>query len=194
MAKSKSVLPRGFKAEAERISEQQRAQLGLSQFSPLDAFELAKHLDIPVCSFSDLLSEAETNQLTLAKDISALWMPNTDGDPIILYNPTHSPSRQQSDIMHEISHILRKHSTSEEIVRLCLQLNLHSYNKVQEEEAIYLGSCLQITRAGLLWALKQSYSYEQIASYYGASVEMVRFRINSTGVERQRAYMTGGKK
>jgi len=193
MAKSKSRLPRGFKTEAERISEQQRAQLGLSIFSPLNAFDLANYLEIPVIPFNELLQEEEAKKL-IEKDVSALWMPNCDGDPIILNNPTHSACRQQSDIMHEIAHILRKHTTSEEVRRLCLLLNLRSYNKAQEEEAIYLGGCLQITRTGLLWALKQNYTHEQIAEYYCASVEMVKFRINSTGVERQRVYLYGRKK
>jgi Zn-dependent peptidase ImmA (M78 family) len=193
MAKSKSALPWGFKTEAERISEQQRAQLGLSIFSPLNAFDLADHLEIPILPFNEILPEDQAKKL-IEKDVSALWMPNCDGDPIILNNPTHSAYRQQSDIMHEIAHILRKHTTSEEVRRLCLLLNLRSYNKVQEEEAIYLGGCLQITRAGLLWTLKQNYTHEQIAEYYGASIDMVRFRINSTGVERQRAYLYGGKK
>lgn len=194
MAKSKTHLPRGFKAEAERISEKLRKELGLSIFSPLNAFDLAKHLEIPVCPFSDFLSENEVTGFThenIYNDLSALWMSNCDGDPIILYNPYHSTYRQQSDIMHEMAHILRQHTISDEIKRLCLLFNLRPFDKIQEEEAQYLGGCLQITRAGLLWALKKNLSVEQISGYYCASVEMVRYRINCTGVSRQRAYIDG---
>src|SRR3954468_1218112 len=117
MAKSKCALPWGFKSEAERISEQQRKQLGLSIFSPLNAFDLANYLEIPVIPFNELLLEEEAKKL-IKKDVSALWMSNCDGDPIILNNPAHSAGRQQSDIMHELAHILRKHTISEEVRRL----------------------------------------------------------------------------
>jgi Zn-dependent peptidase ImmA (M78 family) len=198
MAKSSSLLPRGFKAEAERIAEKQREEAGLSKFSPLNAFDLAKQLGIPVCPVTEILTELQAEKIIhpidKSQEFSALWMPNCDGDPIIIYNPCHSAYRQQSDLMHEIAHILRKHETPDEIKKLCLLLNLRSYDKLQEAEAKYLGGCLQITRAGLLWALKNNYSYEQISEYYCASADMVRYRINSTVVERQRAHLYGRKK
>lgn len=192
MGKNKSVFQRGFKTLAERIAEQQRELLGLSVFSPLNAFDLAEKLEILVCPVNDLLPETEARKLTQPFDqsqqFSALWMPNCDGDPIIIYNSHHSAYRQQSDLMHEIAHILRKHETPYEVKKLCQAHNLRSYNKLHEEEAKYLGGCLQIPRAGLLWALKNKYSHTQISDYYSASTEMVRYRLNASGAERQSAY------
>jgi hypothetical protein len=40
----------GFKAQAERLSEKYRTELGISKFDPLDAFNLAAHLQIPMSS------------------------------------------------------------------------------------------------------------------------------------------------
>lgn len=189
---SKSVLKRGFKAEAERISEQYRQKLGFSKFDPLDAFVLAKHLDIPVFSvdeaFAGDLSSPHLPKLHDTSKFSAFWMPNEDGDKIIIHNHYHSEKRQQSNIMHELAHIIRNHEIPEETAKLCFLLNLHYFNKEQEEEAKYLGACLQITRPGLQWALKQNYSPEQISNYYNASVEMVKFRLNTSGVLIQRNY------
>lgn len=130
---SKSVLKRGFKAEAERISERYREEMGISKFDPMDAFALAKHLDIPVVSVDELdeLPEEHLNRLRQPSKFSAIWMPNEDGDKIIIHNAWHSSKRQQSNIMHELAHIIRKHEIPEEIARLCLLLNLHYYNTEQ---------------------------------------------------------------
>ncbi|HYG40565.1 MAG TPA: ImmA/IrrE family metallo-endopeptidase [Cytophagales bacterium] len=184
---SKSILPRGFKAEAERLSESYRAHLKLSKFDPLDAFKLANFLGIPIVSFYDFVDEQIASKLENTFD--AMWMPNADGDKIIIHNTKQSAFRQQSNLMHELAHIIRKHEIPDEIKNLVVPLNLHYYNELHEQEAKYLGGCLQITRAGLFWALKRKFTYEQISDYFGASVDMVRYRVNSTGVGKQLAYM-----
>lgn len=189
---SKSLLKRGFKAEAERKAEKYRDEIGVSKFSPLDAFALAKHLEIPIFTvneaFEGNLDSPYVSKLNDTSLFSAVWMPNEDGDKIIIHNNNHSIKRQQSNIMHELAHIICEHEIPEEAAKLCLLLNLHYFNKEHEEEAKYLGSCLQITRSGLQWALKQDYSHEKISDYYTASIDMVKFRLNTSGVLIQRSY------
>lgn len=190
MAKNSGVFVHGFKAEAERLGEEYRKKLGKSIFDPLDAYKLANYLEVEVCSVYDYLDEIEAVKIVGTrlnpKDWSALWLPDKDGGKIIIHNPNHSENRQQSNIMHELAHIIRRHETSKEIKMLCMQLGLRSFNKQQEEEAKYLGGCLQITRPGLMWALKRKFTVEEISEYYNASTEMVSFRINATGVMYQR--------
>lgn len=182
-------LPRGFITNAEKIAVTYREELGLLRHEPLDAFKLAEHLDVPIFTVSELFEEDrfqnEKRILTTPENFSATWMPNEDGDKIIIHNNHHSPARQQSNLMHELAHIICKHEIPTDIARLCLQLGLHYYNKKQEEEASCLGRTLQITREGLVWALRQGYSKQEIATYYNASLDMVNFRINATGVLRQ---------
>lgn len=187
---SKTVLKRGFKAEAERISERYREELSISKFDPLDAFLLAEHLEVPVVSVDELegFPSDHLNILRQPSKFSAIWMPNQDDDKIIIHNNHHSPKRQQSNVMHELAHIIRGHEIPEQAAKLCLLLSLHYYNTEQEQEAKYLGGCLQITRAGLQWALKRNYSEEQISDYYNASLDMVKYRLNATGVLIQRNY------
>jgi Zn-dependent peptidase ImmA (M78 family) len=191
MAKSNSNLPYGYKAEAEKIAEQLRAQMGLSKFSPLDAFNLAEHLDIPICPINQLLDPAEVEKMKATTNgkikFSALWMLNCDGDKIILHNPFHSPCRQQSDMMHELAHIVRKHEVNDEIKKLSALFKMRPLDPIHEAEAVYLGGCLQIPRPGLMWRLKENDTYQQIADYYGACLEMVHYRVKVTGVEKQRA-------
>jgi Zn-dependent peptidase ImmA (M78 family) len=178
----------GFKAKAERLSEKYRAELHISKFDPLDAFKLAAHLEIPINNvddFSGLISEGHLMTLRNTAKFSAMWIPNGDGKKIIIHNNYHSEKRQQSNIMHELSHIILEHQISDETAKLCFLYNLPCYNIAQEEEAKYLGGALQLTRPGLLWAIKRK-NDEQISDYYNASADMVRYRLNITGVLRQR--------
>jgi Zn-dependent peptidase ImmA (M78 family) len=189
---SKSVLERGFKTLAEKISEDLRKELRIAKFDPLDAFKLAAHLNAPVFSVSEVFADEPTSPQAILLNnpdlFSAMWMPNAEGIKLIIHNSNHSKFRQQSNIMHELSHIIRKHEIPDETARLCLKFNLHYYNPIHEQEAKYLGGCLQITRAGLLWALKQGMSHTEISEYYCASHEMVKYRLGITGAERQRAF------
>lgn len=81
--------------------------------------------------------------------------------------------------MHEFAHVLLKHQT----VGFDPQTRQPLRIEKNEEEATYLGGCLQIPRRGLLWAVQQKMMLTQIAKYFGASEEMVQFRINVTGVK-----------
>jgi Zn-dependent peptidase ImmA (M78 family) len=187
---SKSLLQRGFKARAERIAESYRDKLGISKFDPLNAFDLATHLGVPVVGVVDLrgdLGDDNYSRLSNKDKFSAMWMPNEDGDKIILHNNFHSLKRQQSNLMHELAHIILDHRIPEEQARLCAMLGLHYYNEEHEQEARHLGGCLQITRPGLLWALKKGYSETEISEHYTASLDMVQFRLRITGVLKQRA-------
>lgn len=187
MAKT-SVLARGFKTQAEKIAEDFRIKLKVAKTARLCAFDLAKFLTIPIASCEELLDSSSV--YNIKNTFNAMWFRNVDGDKVIIHNTTQSPHRQQSNLMHELAHIIRDHSVPEYIKTLKLPMNLYYYNEVHEEEAKYLGGCLQLPRCALLWALKQGYSKDKISDYYLASPEMVQYRINATGVMRQ---ITGWK-
>jgi hypothetical protein len=135
----------GFKANAERLAEKFRADLLISKFDPLDAFQLAAHLSVPIKTvneFSAWISDEQLSVLTDTSKFSAMWMPNSDGEKIILHNDRHSEKRQQSNLMHELSHIILNHEIPEEIARLCFLYGLSYYNTEQEQEAKYLGATM----------------------------------------------------
>lgn len=191
---SKSLLDRGFPKKAEKIAEDYRAALRISKFDPLDAFLLAEYIGTSIFSVDNAFEgNTEHPQYYLMQDVekfSAMWMPNEDGDKIIIHNTNHSKFRQQSNLMHELSHIILKHEIPDEYAKLCLQLNLHYYDKKQEQEAKYLGGCLQITKPGLQWALKRNWNTEQISEYYSASTDMVNYRLGISGVRRIRYHQS----
>jgi Zn-dependent peptidase ImmA (M78 family) len=189
-----SVLPRGFKAKAERLSLEYREKLAQHVCAPLDAFKLAEYMCIPIFTPNDFFSSKEdVNKLcgTPSQDTgwSALTMTTSTGDTIIIHNHLHSPARQQSNLMHELAHIICEHKIPEEYKKISLPIGMRFCNEVQEEEAKFLGAALQIAKPGLHWAFKRNMDYQTIAKHFNASEEMVKFRVNSTGILKQRAYI-----
>ncbi len=59
MAFKSNILPRGFKADAERHALRLREELHLSKFAPLNAFRLAEHMEVLVIPVSTLTLPAE---------------------------------------------------------------------------------------------------------------------------------------
>lgn len=188
------ILKRGFKASAERTAVDYRTKLGVGQTDPLCAFKLSAHLGIPIftpANFSISASDLNNIQGTSSKESgwSALTMVAGSGNRIIIHNGSHSPARQQSNIMHELAHIICKHEQPTPFNHISLPLSMRDYDIKQELEANTLGSTLLLPRPALIWALKGKMSIAEIASHYTASEEMVKFRIKMTGVMRQMQYM-----
>ncbi|MBC6432384.1 ImmA/IrrE family metallo-endopeptidase [Nostoc sp. HG1] len=96
----------------------------------------------------------------------------------IVYNPCHAPARYQSNLMHEIADILLDHKP----VGFDSVTGLPKRKQNNEDEATYLGGCLQIPKRGLLWATQRKMLLPQIAAHFGASEAMVKFRSNVTDV------------
>ena len=195
MAKQ-SLLQRGFKSKAEKIALEYREKLNLLPHDSLCGFELAKHLKIPVYTPEKIFPK-DTNLDDLIgtpgkdKGWSALTMKTETDSTIIIHNPLHLPSRQQSDLMHELAHIICEHGQHKLKDEVNLPFFMRKFDPQQEEEANCLGASLQITREGLIWAFKERMNKEQIAEHFNASLQMVTLRINMTGVERQLRYLRG---
>jgi Zn-dependent peptidase ImmA (M78 family) len=188
LAKS-SILRRGFKTEAEQKAKFLRIQLNLHPCAPLCAFQLGRHLDIPIFSATEFLSKKEDIDILKGKngnesEWSALTMDVKSGKQIIIHNPFNSAQRQQSDLMHEFAHIICKHKREQENYDFEIPFGMREFNDIQEEEAICLGSTLQLPTPALLWAKKRKMTYENIAVHFNASIEMVNYRMRITGIGR----------
>lgn len=187
-------LQRGFKSRAEKIAADYRKKLGVLPHEPFCGFKLAEHLGIRIETPNAVFPEG-TNLDDLigvpGKDRgwSALTMKTEENQLLIIHNHLHVPARQQSNIMHELAHVLCKHEYPETVANVRLPFFMRKYDKQQEDEAECLGSVLQITRDGLVWALKKRMSIEEMATHFNASAAMVNKRINFTGVKRQLSYL-----
>ena len=175
---------RGFKTWAERMSGELRQALTLAIHAPLPARRLAAylgHLVILPGEIPDLPQSVATTLYADGSSWSALTLPTPE--PLVILNPTHSPARQESDLMHELAHFLSKHKP-EGMLKVG-ELVLRRYNSEQEDEAAWLGACLQLPRTGLVWAIRRGMPALEIAKYFGASEQLVRWRRAQTGVDIQ---------
>jgi DNA polymerase III psi subunit len=174
-------LTAAFKQRCEAIAVDQRYRLGLAPNDPLPAerllLDLAPSAQILTPDQIVGLSQEQVSHLAQADDWSAgiVWR-----DPLrILIHPAHIGARRESDLMHEAGHVLLDHPMIDFSPDTGLPLREPHY----EDEAVYLGSCLQIPHLGLKWAVKRGYNCAQIAAHFGASEAMVQFRCNMTGVK-----------
>ncbi len=180
---------RGFKKQSEEKAIFFRRELGLHPYDPLPAQRLSEYLNIKILTPSEILEKTSDcyKILISSKEWSALTLPCMSGNRIIIHNNKNSKYRQESDLMHELAHVICEHETPDNRRIDGFEILLRNYNEQQEKEAEWLGGCLQLPRDALVWHIKRNLSVKEIAEVFSASQTMVRFRINSTGVNRQSA-------
>lgn len=186
---AKLTFKRGFKTEAERTSILFRKELNLKPHDFLCAFKLCEHLSIPILTPNEIDGLSPIYLENLLGKGSEIWsaatIPLDNNGYLIIHNPSHSLARQQSNLMHELAHIILKHTTSETSLISGLGGLLRDYNVNQENEAEWLGASLQLPREALSWCLYKGMSVNEISLRFNASEPMVKYRINITGVKNQ---------
>lgn len=177
---------RGFKAEAERTSTQVRKDMGVGDLANVDASQFAAHLGIEVRSASDLIDVSKLEAIDSAQPGAFSACTFEIGDRrIIVWNPLSLPGRVQSDIAHEVSHILLKHSVKE--IQQVGEFSFFACDPEEEQEATWLAGCLLLPRAMLVVDARRNLPAESIANAHGVSLQMANFRLRTTGVLRQTA-------
>jgi hypothetical protein len=182
-------LPRGFKANAERESVRYRQELGLRPSQALDITRLAGHMKVRIVSAGDLIdiSRLEELERIQAYAFSAATF-EISGRNIIVTSPLRTPGRLASDVAHELAHLALEHQLSE--VREIDGVPFRTCQPDEEEQATAFGGTLLLPRPLLLAAARQGLGPEEIAKEFNVTVEMARFRYNSTGVGNQMAART----
>lgn len=87
--------------------------------------------------------------------------------------------------MHEISHVICNHEHQEKVYDFEIPFGMRHFDEVQEEEAKCLASTLQLATPCLLWAAKKKMTFEEISKYFTASIDMIQYRMNMTGIARR---------
>ncbi|SRR6266487_236436 len=175
-------LDRNIKNWCENESVRWRRELNMYAYDPLPAQRLAQHLKIPIMSPTDIPGvEEQILQHLLGEDAgwSAITIPIGEDSHLIIYNPTHAATRYESNVMHELAHLLLGHQPIR-LRQLSGGIPAREYRKEDEKGAEYLGGCLQIPSKGLDWAVQRSMTQREIAEHFGASLQMVCYRCNMT--------------
>ncbi len=179
------ALRRGFKTEANEIALEVRSELGLRPIDRLDAWALARHLDIPVHPLSALRQQAPAALRHFSEVhpavFSAVTVFNGATNRAIYHNDAHSPVRQASNLAHELAHGLLLHPPTPALDdRGCRE-----WDRDIEDEATWLGGALLITEQAALSIVRRGLSMSQAAAIYGVSEQMVGYRLNLTAARRR---------
>lgn len=174
---------RGFKKEANELARELRAELDLRPQAPLDPTLLANHLMIPVRRLSDLLAREEAAvQYLLGRGAKAFSAATVfDGlRRMILYNDSHHPVRQTSNIAHELAHGLLMHPPGPPLS----DHGCRHYDRRLESEASWLGPALLVSQEAAFEIAWKRLPLAEAAALYGVSPQLMRMRLNVTGAKR----------
>jgi hypothetical protein len=189
-------LKRGFKAEANRISLRLRRSLGLTPEAPINLDALARHLKIarqieviivPLSRFRDVYPDA-VRQLSVI-DPGAFSATTVRCGPkryVIVHNDSHDEGRQQTNIAHELAHLLLEHPFT-------LPIDTYGCRNIDrdiEDEATWLGATILISDEAALHIVKSGMSTDTARRTYLVSEPVLRMRINGSGakIRAARAY------
>ncbi|MFH9735682.1 ImmA/IrrE family metallo-endopeptidase [Streptomyces sp. NPDC017260] len=177
-------LRHGFKAEANRLAVQVRAELGLHPTSPLAPALLAEHLAIPVETFSSAIAHDELVGRLLTTECEAVSAVTVHAGPrrAIWVNDSHDLGRQNSSAHHEIAHALLMHPPGPALdFRGC-----RHWDGEIEEEADWLAGNLLITNEAAWSIARRGTSSEEAMLQYGVSKPMLTWRMNMSGARARR--------
>lgn len=182
---SQHKFKKGFKTWAEKISVDLRVKIGVKPSAFLSGRVLASYLNVNIFCPKDFpeFSEDKLQLLFGSSDWSAITLKPFDNF-LVIHNDGHNFVRQESNIMHEMAHILCEHKMSK-IQHSELGLTMREYDSEQEAEAEWLGGCLQLPRVALYYAIQQyGLNIPAIGNKFSASEQMVKYRLGVTGLLR----------
>lgn len=182
------MFARGFKTWCENTAVGFRRDLGLDAVDPLPPRDLASELGVKVWGADEVPGvDAETLHTLLRTDPSS-WSAltiNAGQERLIVLNTAHSGARSASDLSHELAHLVLGHEPGRVDVSEDGLLMLHSFDRSQEDEANWLAGCLLLPRDALLHIARQGWPPPDAAGRYGVSLDMLKYRLNVTGVNAQ---------
>lgn len=177
------ALRHGFKAEAEEIAREVRAELDMTQYAVFEPRDLADHLEIPTFMLRDFGYPDDLVVHFTQVDPEAFSAVTVfrGRHRVVVYNDAHAPSRQKSDITHELSHALLLHEPSPAFDERGFRIWYDDH----EDEANHLCGCLLVPREAALHIARKGVALEAAAGVYGVSRQMMAWRVNGTGASVQ---------
>jgi IrrE N-terminal-like domain len=173
---------RGFKAQAERLASSIRADMGLGPAEPVRAVTIAEHLGVEVRPADQLVDRSRLQELQdLQFDaFSGATFRLPSGRFVVVSNPLNDPGRSNSDIAHEISHIVLEHPAR--TVERVGGLNFFTCDAEEEQEANWLAGCLLLPQPLLVKEARTGATAQDLAKRHEVSEQMATWRLNASGV------------
>lgn len=173
------TLKRGFKASAERLAVELRAELGLSSEDRLDPQMLADLYGIPAIDLSELDIEPRYTA-QFAGGEAGMWSALTvfrGTRRLIVLNDGHGPARLANSFSHELAHLFLEHEPKPVRNRD----GTFTWNGDMEDEANELAAQLLLPNRTARRLAYRGWAAEQVAYAYGVSPELARWRLGVSG-------------
>src|SRR5262249_27853734 len=125
---------RGFKTWSEEIALRVRRKLDLAPVAPLDPLKLAELLSVVVVGPGDVHDFPDDCKRRLLNDHSENWSAITVANGkhhLIVINTSHAPTRRNSDLAHELAHLILGHEPSMMFASPSTGIALRTHNKEQ---------------------------------------------------------------
>jgi len=152
---------RGFKSQAKAVALSARADMGLGPAETTSPAAIADHLGVAVrlSAADELIARSRFEELqSLQSDaFSAATFRLPSGRAVIVYNPLNEPARTNSDIAHELAHLMLEHPVK--TIERVGGLNFFTCDAEEEQEANWLAGCLLLPRPLLV---KEARPWEQL--------------------------------
>jgi Zn-dependent peptidase ImmA (M78 family) len=161
-------------------------------YSPLPAFMLARHLNITILRPEQVPGITQDMLGRLLRTYGSYWSAFTlpfDECTVIIHNTTQSPGRRESNLMHEIAHVLCKHRPVLVLPTARFPFPTRGFDQNCEREATGLASCLLLPRPAVEWAIKRRMRERDVLGLFCISAKMLKWRLHQTGLWSQAASM-----
>lgn len=161
-----------------------RASVSAAPEDRIDPRAVAHNLGLKIVDLKEIHG-ARLDDLVLLSQLNATkWsgsvIPLPNGKFIVILNPQQTPERANVTIMEEVAHVHYGHEPSQLIPKSDGSVG-RIYNKESEDEAYWTAAAALLPSIVIARAVWQNVSAETLAASYGASTDLVKFRIKTLG-------------
>jgi len=171
----------GFnKAACKRLAAELRTEIGLDPLDPLDPWQLADLYGIRVMSLTALpIDDKVREYFTVDRQdvFSGALVPLGSG-AVIIENDSHPEARRRSTMSHELAHVVGEHTFGTSLVN---ERGCRVADPTQEGEAAEIAGELLVPFEAAKLLARKGQTNEEVALRFGVSVDMARWRMDSTG-------------
>jgi Zn-dependent peptidase ImmA (M78 family) len=161
--------------------------MGLPSTAPLAGRQLANHLGVELLEPNQIVGLPPDARLQLLENDPWDWSAaalEVNGRVTVIFNPRKSDGRKQSDIVHELAHLILGHEPARVVFSEDGQIGTRTFDQKQDE-ANWLAWALLLPREALVSARQSRMVNAQIASADGVTETLVSFQLRMTGVNVQ---------
>lgn len=177
---------RGFVTYVQNVAIEERRDLGIGLFEPLNPWALADAHGVPVVDIRDLADEPAAARAVRAfitdrqELFSAALLPIGSGC-LIVENGAHASTRRVASVTHEMSHLLLEHEFHPSMA----SGECRGTTSEREREADRLAMELLIPRQAALTHARRGVTDIEIADRLGISPRMAAMCMNRSGARKQ---------